>query len=206
MYGSEVWSIYDKDDNNSWEKDIIKKAHISLCKQALVVNKQCPNVACRNELGRLSLKELADLNVLKFWIHLENQPEDSIAKQYLKISKEFADKNQVSPVQKVNNLCATSNLNAANLTKDNYSSFLSQMRSSLNKRITEHQLNLIKCNKKLKFYSQFRTDCHKGDCLNSINNPLHNKTLNKFWLGNHQLLLIETGRHTIPKTPENLRI
>ena len=39
MYGSEVWSIYDKDDNNSWEKDIIEKAHISLCKQALGVNK-----------------------------------------------------------------------------------------------------------------------------------------------------------------------
>ena len=25
MYGSEVWSIYDKHDNNSWEKDIIEK-------------------------------------------------------------------------------------------------------------------------------------------------------------------------------------
>jgi len=25
MYGSEVWSIYDKDDYNSWEKDIIEK-------------------------------------------------------------------------------------------------------------------------------------------------------------------------------------
>ena len=74
MYGSEVWSIYDKDDNNWWEKDIIEKTHISLCKQDLGVNKQCPNVACRNELGRLvPLKELADLIVLKFWIHLENQ-------------------------------------------------------------------------------------------------------------------------------------
>ena len=85
MYGSEVWSIYDKDENNSWEKDIIEKAHISFLKQVLGVNKQCPNAACRNELGRLSLKELADLKVLKFWIHLENQPEDSIAKQCLKI-------------------------------------------------------------------------------------------------------------------------
>ena len=66
-----------------------KQRHIilTLCKQALGVNKQCPNVACRNELGRLSLKELADLNVLKFWIHLENQPGDSIAKQCLKISQ-----------------------------------------------------------------------------------------------------------------------
>ena len=56
-------------------------------------NKQCPNVACRNELGRFPLKELADLNVLKFWIHLKTQPGDSIARQGLKLSKEFADKN-----------------------------------------------------------------------------------------------------------------
>ena len=153
----------------------------------------------------LPLKELADSKVLKCWIHLENQPEDSIAKQSLIISKEFPDKNQVSLVQKVNNLCATSNLNAADLTKNNYSSFLSQIRSSLNNRITEHQLNLIKCNMKLKFYSQFRTDCHKAGCLNPINKPLHKKTLNKFRLGNHQLL-IETGRHKIPKMPENLQI
>ena len=69
----------------SWEKDTIEKAHISLCKQALGANKQCPNEACRNELGRLPLKELVDLNVLEFWIHLENQPEDSIAKQCSKI-------------------------------------------------------------------------------------------------------------------------
>ena len=61
-------------------KILSKKAHISLCKHALGVNKRCPNVACRNELGRLPLKELADLNVLKFWIHLENETKDSIAK------------------------------------------------------------------------------------------------------------------------------
>ena len=105
----------------------------------------------------------------------------------------------------MNKLCETFNLNTANLAKNDPSSFPSQIRSSLSKKISEHQLNLIKCNKKLTFYSQFRTDCHKADFLNTINNPIHKKTLNKFRLGNHQLL-IETGRHTIPKTPENLRI
>ena len=28
MYGSEVWSIYDEDDYNSWEKDLIEKTQI----------------------------------------------------------------------------------------------------------------------------------------------------------------------------------
>lgn len=36
VYGSDVWSIYDKDDYNSWEKDTIKN-QLYFCKQVLVV-------------------------------------------------------------------------------------------------------------------------------------------------------------------------
>ena len=50
LYGSEIWGVYDKDDFNSWEKDVTERTHIFLCKQSLGVNKQCPNVAARNEL------------------------------------------------------------------------------------------------------------------------------------------------------------
>ena len=119
--------------------------------------------------------------------------------------KRACQQNQVCLAQKVNKLCQTSNLNTANLAKNEPSPFLSQIRSSSSKNISEHQLNLIKCNKKLTFYLQLRTDCHKADSLNTINNPIHKNSLNHFRLGNHQLM-IETGRHTIPKTPENLRI
>ena len=76
MYGSEVWSIYDKDYYNSWDNDIIEKTQIQFGKQVLGVNKQCPNVACRNELGRLPLKEKTNVNIIKFWIHLENKQDD----------------------------------------------------------------------------------------------------------------------------------
>ena len=50
-----------------------------------------------------------------------------------------------------------------------------------------------------------RIHCHKADFSNTIKNPSHKKkVVNKFCLGN-QRLRIETGRSTIPKTPENLR-
>ena len=39
----------------------------------------------RNELGRLPLKGLIEINVIKFWLHLENLPDDNIAKQSLQI-------------------------------------------------------------------------------------------------------------------------
>ena len=60
-------------------RKILLKKHICFCEQVLGVNRQCPNVACRNELGRYPLEELTDLNVIKFWIHLENQPENNFS-------------------------------------------------------------------------------------------------------------------------------
>ena len=61
-------------------------------------------------------------------------------------------------------------------------------------------------NKKLKFYSILKNNCHKSNCLNIITNITHKKkTLNKFRLGNDRLQ-IETGSQTVPKTPENLLV
>ena len=72
LYGSEVWGIYDKDNFDSWEKDDIEKTHVYFCKQFLGVNKQCANVATRNELGRLPIKMAIETSVIKFWIHLQS--------------------------------------------------------------------------------------------------------------------------------------
>ena len=66
LYGSEVWGIYEKVVFTNWEKEIIEKTHIFLCKKSLGVTKQFPNVAARNELERLSLKLTIDINILKF--------------------------------------------------------------------------------------------------------------------------------------------
>ena len=115
MYGSEVWGVYDKNDFNTRGKDVIERTQVYFCKLFLGVNKQCPNVACRNELGRLSLKAKIDINIIKFWLHLESLPEDNIAKQCLYLSKEMTDKNQLSIVQRVKSLCNLFNLNISNL-------------------------------------------------------------------------------------------
>ena len=203
MYGLEVWVVYDKNDYNSWEKDIIERTHIHFCKLYLGVNKQCPNIACRNELGRLPIKGKIDINIIKFWLHLESLPEDNIAKQCLYLSKEMADRNQLSLMQRVNSLCNYSNLNISNLNISDFNNFKTHIRLSVNKTSINHQLNLLKLNKKLKFYSTFKKDCHKTDFLDPIKNTLHKRQVNKFRLGNHNLR-IETGRHN--KTPENLRI
>ena len=102
-YGSEVWSIYDKDDCYSWENDMIEtQTQIRFCKQILGMNKQFPNVVFRNELGRQLLKEITDVNnIIKFWIHLQNKQVDHYSKQCLQISKDMAEKNLFTTPQHI---------------------------------------------------------------------------------------------------------
>ena len=68
-----------------------------------------------------------------------------------------------------------------------------------------HQMEMIRCNKKLNFYFMFKTEVSKSEYLELIKNMTHRKALAKLRSGNHNLR-IESGRHCIPKIPENLRI
>ena len=61
-----------------WEKDPVERLHSQFFKYYLGLNKRAPNVAARNEVGRLSLKSRIYRNVL-FWLHLKALPDDNIA-------------------------------------------------------------------------------------------------------------------------------
>ena len=68
-----------------------------------------------------------------------------------------------------------------------------------------HQMEMIRSNKKLNFYSIFKTDVSKSEYLEQIKNSNHRKALAKLKAGNHNLR-IESGRHCLTKIPEDLRI
>ena len=167
-YCSEVWGIYDKNDYHSWEKDPIEKAHIHFCKTCLGVNRRALNVASRNDLGRLSLKLQISMNILKFWIHLENQPTDSIAKQCLIISDKMANDKKTGLINKTNLLCAQLNIDGNSIDFHNPTSFLSKAEKSLSVHLKNHQLNLISMNKKLNFYAIFKNDKKPSDFINHV--------------------------------------
>lgn len=98
---------------------------------------------------------------------------------------------------KVASLCKKNQ--TLNLSADHSSRCISHIGSTLNKGLTQHHLNLIKSNKKLTSYSMLKmTLWIQG------NNSIHKTDLNR-WLAYHKLR-IETGRHALPKSPENLRI
>ena len=61
-------------------------------------------MVAHNETGRLSLKLNILLRIIKFWIHLESLPENSIAKQCLIISNQLANEAKTSFTLTVNEI------------------------------------------------------------------------------------------------------
>ena len=64
---------------------------------------------------------------------------------------------------------------------------------------------MIRTNKKLEFYSIFKNETNYSEFINHILNPEHRRVASNFRIRNHNVK-IETGRFTIPKTPEDVRI
>ena len=61
-------------------------------------------MVARNETGRLSLKLNILIRTVKFWIHLESLPENSIAKQCLLVSSQLANEAKTSFMLTVNEI------------------------------------------------------------------------------------------------------
>ena len=115
-------------------------------------------------------------------------------------------KNLFSFTQKIDKLCKRYKINISNLNDNsNCSKLISHLKLNVKNELIYHQIELLNTNRKLNFYCIFKKDILKTEFLDTIKNPLHKKCINKFRFGNHKLR-VETGRHTGPKTPENLRI
>ena len=97
------------------------------------------------------------------------------------------------------------NVNKQSVNFKNPSTFVSKAENNLSKHLKNHQLNLIRTNKIIKSHSIFKNERNYSEFINHIRNPEHRRVASKFRISN-QNLKIETGRFTIPKTPEDLRI
>lgn len=137
------------------------------------------------------------MNIFKFWI----QPPDSIAKLCLNKSDKMAKENKSGLINKIDLLSTQLDIHKQSVHFKNPSTFLSKAENNLSTRLKNHQLNFIRTNKKLKFYSIFKNEANQSEFINHIWNPEHRRVASKFRIGNHNLK-IETGRFTIPKTPE----
>ena len=81
------------------------------------------------------------MNIFKFWIHLENQPPDSIAKLCLNISDKMAEENKSGLINKINLLCTQLNINKQSVNFKNPSVFLSKAENNSSKPLAKFDKN-----------------------------------------------------------------
>ena len=213
LYSSEVWGAYDNMDHKKWEKDSIERLHSQFYKHYLGLNRRAPNVASRNEMGRLSLKSTIFIKILNFRIHLEDLPENSIAKQCLQMSTQLAQNKKTSFMLSVNEILKLygsifhveeQNINSpVNYSAEKLTTNLPKIKQIIINSLQMHQFDMIKSDRKLQFYSSFKTDRSSSHQLELIKNMQHRQLVAKLRSGNHDLR-IETWRHCIPKVPEHL--
>ena len=119
----------------------------------------------------LSLKLTIDINVLKFWIHLQNLPDDDIAKQCLQLSKDMAEKNQPGISQKIKTLCDEYSSRSMILNENNGKTLISSVAQNLSKALINHQLLILASNRKLNFYNTSKTDTNRTKFLACSTQP-----------------------------------
>ena len=126
---------------------------------------------------------------MKFWSYLENKEKDSIAYQCLTLSKKLTDAGNPSIVNKINSLNVTYNLDPSSISnnKHNIKNIIPYIKENIKNYLETHQMNLIKSNKKLEFYSTFKKDTKQSEYLDNIKNSDHKRTLSKLKIGNHDL-------------------
>ena len=119
----------------------------------------------------LSLKLTIDINILKFWIHLQNLPNDDIAKQCLQLSKDMAEKNQRGISQKIKTLCDEYSSRSMILNENNGKTLISSVAQNLSKALINHQLLILASNRKLNFYNTSKTDTNRTKFLACSTQP-----------------------------------
>ena len=112
--------------------------------------------------SRLSLKLAIDTNILTFYIHLQSLPDNNINRGCHK---------------KITNICDKCNSSSMILNMNNSKTFTSHIKEYIYKASTEHQLLLIKVNRRLNFYNIFKMNTKTAEFLDRIKNPLHRSAI-----------------------------
>ena len=187
LYGSEVWGPYVAHDYITWDKSATERVHVQFLKRVLGCNFSTSNNMTRAEIGARPLLIHIINRVISYTANIKGR-KSSIAH----IAYEYEDKDNTGPnfckyLQKfdlnLHELVAISKWKNKKTCKDNYDRFW-------RKSIGESP-------KALSFVT-FKGSIYFEKYLHVIKNIRHKKSLSRFRLSNHSLM-IEKGRHMRPR-------
>ena len=193
LYGAEVWGPYMDYDYISWEISKIERVQTQFLKRVLGCNIQSSNIMVRGEVGVRPL--LVDIigRVVSFVKSIRDRLDSTVYSAYdFELNNEtspnfckFVDKFNFNPVD----IFALNKRKLKKICEDNYD---------------RHWWEQICISPKAIAYMNFKRIIKFEDYLLQVCNNKHKKTLSRFRLSNHPLM-IEKGRHMRPRIERNER-
>ena len=200
LYNSEIWGAYLKNDFNKWDKSPTEKAHLRFCKLYLGVGKKASNMASRGELGKFPLQISIYKRLFNYITHLNSLPETAIAKQAFLISKDLYSNNKISFYKNAMDIlkhykCHSQIVDLESISAQSLNSII----DTVKQRYITFWKHQIEHSSKLYFYSTFKKEYQLEKYLTVIRNTNQRRSLTRFRISNHKLM-IECGRyHNIPR-------
>ena len=203
LYGSEIWESYLNQTQEKWDRNDIEKVHLSFIKSILGVNRSTANVLIRAELGRYSLKGRCLVRNINYTRYLNKKSNNSLVKQAFnyEIRKSESRNTIISSIGYFND--------AIDHIKGRHINIFQLPKEELKGMLDEYAFKEWKMNfdlsSKSDTYREFKNKPKFEKYLESITDFRHIKTLTKFRLSDHNLM-IEEGRRVRPKVERGDRL
>ena len=197
MYGSEVWGPLMTQRHISWDTTPTEKVNLQFCKEILKVHRNCPNHACRAELGHFPLSLHMIKRSIKFQVHLAQADPDSYNHRAFLCNSLCPETDPLSNTRetchlKIEDLQNLSKTHLVSIDKENKINYINNWK------------NEIKAINKLECYRSLDREFSPAQYLISVQNPKEKHTLTMYRLSDHQLE-VEKGRHKKEWKPRELR-
>jgi hypothetical protein len=201
-YGTEIWG-------NGKLNDKIERIQLRYLKMILGVKDSTCTVAVYGELGRFPILLRQKVKIIQYWLRLQAMPDNIIVKQIYNMLKQFDALGYKSWATTVKSILYEYGFE--DYWQKTYISRCESYKCACD--IKEAIYNKYKNNwyctlqnySSMRSYMYFKSDFCMESYLLNISDRKIRKVLSKFRLSSHSLL-IEKGRHTKPKTPEELRL
>lgn len=204
LYGSEIWGPLSEHSYTRWDKHPIETLHAEFCRLILKIQKKTPTNACRAELGRYPLAINIQKRALKFWMHLQTSPTDTLHSE--------AAKSQALNPEKSHLCQLVLRLTDPHLTHTDISQTSTASKLNVNKIIQnskdkylDHWQNETKTQSKLECYRTIKTNYELEEYLFTVRDIKQRQILTKYRLSDHSLAL-EKGRRRQSWLPREQRI
>ena len=195
IYGSEIWEPYLNQNFEKWDSNEIEKIHLQFMKSILGVNRSTANVLIRGELGRFSLQKKCIQKNIRYVKYILSKDDNSLVRQAYEYetSKSQSRDTINSRIIELNQLSSRIEENEIDLIKTNSN----KIKKHIENIFLKEWQNIFMDSSKSDTYRLFKSRPKLETYLKYVNDIRYIKTLSKFRLSDHKLM-IEEGRKRRP--------